>query len=50
MSVTVPTVEWEPPPRRFWSTMTAMFRCSMASAAGGGYFGRKFRMNMLKFS
>jgi hypothetical protein len=34
----------------FWSTMTAVFRCPIASAAGGGYVGRKFRMNMLGFS
>jgi len=36
MSVTVPTVECEAPPRRLWSTMTAMPRCSIASASGCG--------------
>jgi hypothetical protein len=50
MSVIVPTVECEPPPSRFWSTITAMLRFSMASASGGGYFGRKLRTNRLKFS
>ena len=50
MSVIVPTVEWEPPPSRFWSTTTAMLRFSMASASGGGYRGRKLRTNRLKFS
>src|SRR3954471_10403200 len=50
MSVTVPTVECDPPPRRFWSTITARLRFSIASASGGGYFGRKPRMKRLKFS
>ncbi len=50
MSVIVPTVECDPPPSRFWSTMTAMLRFSIASASGCGYRGRKLRMNMLKFS
>ena len=50
MSVTVPTVECDPPPSRFWSTITAMVRFSIASASGCGYFGRKLRMNSEKFS
>src|SRR6266508_6263806 len=50
MSVTVPTVEWEPPPIRFWSTTMDMLKFSMASASGWEYFGKKFRTNMLKFS
>jgi hypothetical protein len=36
MSVIVPTVEVEPPPNRFWSTMTAMLRLSIESASGCG--------------
>ena len=32
MSVIVPTVEVEPPPSRFWSTMIAMLSSSIASA------------------
>jgi hypothetical protein len=44
MSVTVPTVDAEPPPSRFWSTMTAMLRFSIASASGCGKRGRKVRM------
>src|SRR3954463_1117532 len=50
MSVIVPTVECDPPPSRFWSTITAILRFSMASASGCGYRGKKFRTNMLKFS
>ena len=50
MSVIVPTVECEPPPSRFWSTITAMLRFSIASASGCGYRGRKPRMNSEKFS
>jgi hypothetical protein len=34
MSVIVPTVECDPPPRRFWSTTIATFRFSIASASG----------------
>ncbi len=46
----VPTVECEPPPSRFWSTITAMLIFSMASASGCGYRGRKVRTKKLKFS
>src|SRR5947209_14643854 len=34
MSVTAPSGECEPPPRRFWSTTSAMLRFSIASASG----------------
>ena len=34
MSVTVPTVERGPPPRRFWSTITAVDNPSMNSTSG----------------
>src|SRR5579872_535840 len=50
MSVIVPTVEWDPPPRCFWSTTIAMLRFSMASASGWAYRGRKLRTNVLKVS
>src|SRR5579884_2183460 len=36
ISVTVPTVECEPPPNLFWSTITAMLMFSIASASGCG--------------
>src|SRR5579872_4367417 len=50
MSVMVPTVECDPPPRCFWSTTIAMLRFSMASASGWAYRGRKLRTNVLKVS
>ena len=41
MSVTVPTVECEPQPIRFWSTTMDMLRFSMGSTSGWENFGKK---------
>ena len=45
MSVTVPSVERGPPPRRRWSTITAVERFSIRSASGWPSLGRKPRTN-----
>src|SRR6266498_894569 len=50
ISVTVPTVEREPPPSGFWSTTTAMLRFLISSTCGGEMRGRKLRTKTLKFS
>ncbi len=45
MSVTVPSVERDPPPRRFWSTTIAVDRFSIRSASGWPSLGRNPRTN-----